>query len=111
MAGRARFLGVLLGSLIAAGVIASLHSEPTIGPTRATILSECDGAIHSVAIQYVSGADCALPVYAAFLRQLTGDVKVFGICPEQADFRELQAAVARPLTPVIVHHEMTCWSR
>jgi hypothetical protein len=109
-----RFLGVLIG-LTAAGALLWLGPRTAQKPARTgPPLSECDGAIKSVVIQYVHGADFTLPVYREFLRQLPADVLVYAMCPDRAAFDELAAAVGPTvcrIEPVLVAHEMTCWSR
>ncbi len=108
---RVRFFGVVLG-LAMAGVMLSVGFRR--GSTPAPMLSECDGAIRSIVIQYVSGADFAIPVYRDFLTQLHPDVTVYAVCPDLAAFDELSrqlGGLSHRLTPLLVGHEMTAWSR
>jgi len=54
------------------------------------MLSECDGKIRSIAIQYVSGSKFAVPIYRQFLSVLPADVKVHVLCPDEKSLDELK---------------------
>ena len=106
--------GVVIG-LAAAGIVLALL-PPGRGPgATGQALSDCDGQISDLVIQYLpEGADIAGPVYAALLPQLPAGITVHVVCPNAEAFDELSARVgpvASTLRPVIVDHPMTCWSR
>ena len=109
-----KILGAILG-LAAAALALWILPQPPVGVLRSgPPLSECDGAIQSIVIQYAPSADFALPVYRQFLRQLPSDVNVYVMCPDRSAYKSLLAGVGHVpprLRPVIVAHEMTCWSR
>lgn len=106
-------VGICLGLLAAAVVLAMTGAAPKpviYGP----MLSECDGRIRSVAIQYVEHSQFAIPIYRQFLRALPGDVKIYALCPDRVSFDELKSGVggdSSRLTPVVTGHAMTAWSR
>ena len=103
---------ILLGLLAAIAVV--LPIRPQTGIPRGDILSDCDGQIRTIAINYVAGADFASDVYRSFLPQLPAGVHVFVLCPDERAFGELRTRVGpmvAQLQPVIVNHPMTPWSR
>ncbi len=107
----AKIVGITVGVLAAVAGSVAHRARPT---PRGVLLPDCDGAIGSVVIQYVAGADFAPPIYREFLQQLPADVRVYAVCPEQVDFDELSrnlGSQAVRLTPVLLHHAMTAWSR
>ena len=107
-------LGVTIG-LFAASVVISLipgRLQPRV-PTG-PMMSECDGGIHAIVIQYVSGASDVVAVYRQFLQQLPDDLRVYAVCPNAGAFGELQTSLGslgQRLQPVVMEHEMTAWSR
>jgi hypothetical protein len=112
-----KWLGAALG-LSAALVLVGASTPPTESPALGRlgpILSECDGAIQEVVIQYVPAAEESVAaVYRDFLAQLPAGVGVRVICPQPADYEKLCARVgpvACSLKPLFAGHEMTCWSR
>lgn len=115
---RYRFpLGVTLGLLASAIVLAAIPSggNGLIGSERNVLLSDCDGALREIVIHYVrDAADVVLPTYRDFLRQLPPDVTVRVVCRSRDDFDDL-AKRTEPikcvLSPVIVDHPITGWSR
>jgi hypothetical protein len=115
-----RLLGICLGLLAAAIVLAMTGGRQTLA-ISGPIISECDGRIRSIAIQYVRGADFAAPVYRQFLGELPADVTVYAVCPDRQSFDELQsrlgsesswkASPPRRLRAIVTGHPMTAWSR
>jgi hypothetical protein len=109
-------LGVALGLAVSAAVL-SLYdggrgrARSASGP----LLSECDGALRRLVIQYAGGADdVVMPTYRAFLGQLPAGVEVCVVCPSEDEFRALVRGVGPTecrLTPVIVSHPITSWAR
>ncbi|MFI5381478.1 MAG: hypothetical protein ACHRHE_19445, partial [Tepidisphaerales bacterium] len=103
---------ILLGLLAAVAAVVPMRTHS--GIPRGDILSDCDGQIRTIAINYVAGADLASDVYGSFLPHLPGDVRVLVLCPDVYAFAELRSRVG-PLfaqfQPVIVNHPMTPWSR
>ena len=110
-------LGVLLGLAASAGVLSVYDGggcnvpEVAAGP----LVSDCDGAIRQAVIHYVSeAAEVVAPTYRQFLRQLPPGVTVYVVCRNRAAFEDLVARVgstACVLSPVIVDHPITSWSR
>jgi hypothetical protein len=110
---RAPVIGICIGLIAAAFVLAMTGRDET-RITYGPMLSECDGRIRSVAIQYVHDAGFAVPIYRQFLSLLPHDVKVYAICPDQISFDELKSALGTESTrlmPLITGHPMTAWSR
>ena len=110
-------LGVIIG-VVAALLAMPLFSgkdkpaaEATVGP----VLSDCDGAMRELVIQYTSdSAAIVTKPYQDFLTQLPSAVTVHVVCRDRGAFDELSAAVGRTdctLHPVFVGHTMTSWSR
>jgi len=111
-------LGVAIGLIAAAAVLSFFDGTGGAMPgsdRSGELLSDCDGTIRELAIQYtVEAAPIVATVYADFLGQLPADVTVHVICPGRADFDDLTARLgptACKLSPVIVDHPITCWSR
>ncbi len=107
-------LGIVVGLIAAGGIIAveGIRSAPVRpGP----VLSDCDGALREIVIQYVPrAAPIVQTTYAQFLRQLPEDVVVHVVCPDIAAFNDLRRRVgdtACQILPVPTGHAMTCWSR
>jgi hypothetical protein len=94
-------------------------NDSGLGGTAASqsgpILSECDGRMRQVVIHYEPGAkDVVLTAYGDFLRALDPDVMVHVVCPTRAAFDELCSLLGPTrgrLSPVIVGHPITTWSR
>ena len=110
---RVPLTGICIGLLAAAVVLAMTRpAEESVG--YGPMLSECDGRIRSVAIQYVHGAAFAVPVYRQFLGDLPRDVIVYAMCPDQPSLDELKNALGAEsgrLTPIVTGHAMTAWAR
>ena len=111
-------LGVVLG--LAGAVLAlslrGVGSARVIPPPEhGPVLSDCDGAIRELVIQYApEAAPIVEIVYREFLRELPKDVTVHVVCPDRAAFDDLLERlgdVACRLNPILTHHPMTCWSR
>ncbi len=110
----AKLIGILLGLAGATAVLSRSNGRSNPGPQTGPILSECDGTIHSIVIQYVAGADFAADIYCQLISSLPADVRVYVACPAQSDFDELSRIVggsATRLHPIFTGHEMTAWSR
>lgn len=109
-------LGVILG-LLAAFIVMPLlggdeaRAENTVGPA----LSDCDGALHELVIQYTTdSAEIVDAPYRDFLSQLPEAVTVHVVCRDRAAFDQLVNAVGDvkcKLNPVFADHAMTSWSR
>jgi len=106
-------LGVGIGLAVAAAVLSISDGGGPVayGP----LLSDCDGALRDVVLQYVP--DAAPIVTGAcrdFLTQLPDDVTAWIVCPDREafdDFRKRIGSTACTLRPVIVDHPITSWSR
>lgn len=104
-------LGVVLG-LLAAPLLLALRED---GAGRGSALSDVDGRIREVVIQYVAGAAPRVGrAYRDFLGALPEDVIVHVVTPDRAAFEELRDTVGEvppELRPVTVGHPTTVWSR
>jgi N-dimethylarginine dimethylaminohydrolase len=103
--------GLALGCLLAAGA-AVLFTAP--GRPPGPILSECDGRLRQVVIQYVAGADFTLGTYRDFLAALPDDVEVVLVCPDTDTRDELCRGTGQPpdrFRVVLTGGAMTAWSR
>lgn len=107
-------LGIYIGVAAAVAVISINGGRTTMIQAHGPMLSECDGRIGSIVIQYVRGADFASPIYRELLPVLPADVRVYAVCPDQNSFDELKREVgisAGRLRPILTGHKMTAWSR
>ncbi len=110
-------LGVLLGLAVSMGMLsidrgtAGRAPHPAAGP----LLPDCEGRLLQAVIHYTpDSAEVVLPTYRAFLPQLPGDVTVQVVCPDRPAYDDLLARVGATdcrLSPVIVGHPITAWSR
>ncbi len=110
--------GFALGLGLVAGAAAMRHHLPTRGdhlPPHGPVLSDCDGAIEELVIQYVpEAAGIVETAYSEFLGSLPDEVTVRVICENKAafeDFRGRLGAYSCEVLPVYTRHAMTCWSR
>ena len=110
-------IGIALG-LAASAVVLAVWPQGGMPETprgRGSLLSDCDGPIRELVVHYMADAsDTVGPIYREFLRQLPADVRVHVVCPRQEDFEHLKSQLGTEssrLSPVIVDHPMTCWSR
>lgn len=109
-------MGVVLGLLAGAAILTLTGGGGKIPPPPAgPILSECDGQLSELVIHYEPTAKASVvPVYRDFLGALASDVTVHVVCPSQTAFDELATAlgdVKCRLSPVVVSHPVTTWSR
>jgi hypothetical protein len=110
--------GVLLG-LVASAALLSVFDDAgggsPAGALHGPLLSDCEGTIRELVIHYVPGAaEVVGPAYCDFLPQLPEDVTVHVICPDRAAFEDLLRRVGPTqcvLSPVVVDHPVTTWSR
>jgi hypothetical protein len=106
-------LGIWLGLVAAAAFVAV--ERPSPDPSHGPVLSDCDGAMTELVIQYVSeAADVAAVPYRQFLGALPDDVTVHVVCPDGDAFDDLRRRVGSTdcrLDPVLTEHPQTCWSR
>jgi len=111
-------LGVLLGLVASAALLSVFDGIGGGSPAvtrRGPLLSDCEGPLRELAIHYVSeAAEIVGPTYGDFLRQLPAEVTVYVVCPDRAafdDFLNRVGAVRCVLSPVVVGHPITVWSR
>jgi hypothetical protein len=106
-------LGGVIGVVAGLAVLALTGNSPngTSGP----ILSECDGRMRELVVQYEPSArEVVAAVYRDFLGALDPDVTVHVVCPDRPafeDFVSLAGPIRCRLDPVITHHPITTWSR
>lgn len=102
-------LGIVLG--LVGGAALFRDTPPRPGP----LLSDCDGALREIAIQYVPEAsNVVAAAYRDLLRALPAGVTVRVVCPDRAAFLDLArrvGPVACRLEPVPTGHPMTAWAR
>jgi hypothetical protein len=107
-------LGILIGLTGATLLLSSISGRQSSRPVTGAMMSECDGALREIVIQYTSGAQNVVPVYRDFLPSLAPDVVVDVVVPDTLSFDELRSelpAISCTLRPIIVDHPMTAWSR
>ncbi len=110
--------GVFIGLVLGVAILLALErgrTPPPRWPEAGPLLSDCDGRMTELVIQYLSpSADICAPAYRAFLPLLPADVTVRVACPAQADFDDLLkriGPVSCRMLPIFTGHAMTCWSR
>lgn len=108
--------GIVLGLVIGIAILnlaGSRVRQPA--PPSGAILSECDGHLRELVIQYEPSArEIVATPYRDFLGALGGDITVDIVCPSHAAFDELVAFAGHvncTLRPIIVNHPMTTWAR
>ena len=107
-------LGILIGLTAATLLLSSISGDQSSRVVTGPMMSECDGALHEIVIQYTSGAQNVLPVYRDFLPLLGKDVTVDVVVPDQSSIDELRSALPKllcTLRPMTTEHPMTAWSR
>jgi hypothetical protein len=108
-------IGVLIGLFSGATILALTRSPERRPVPSGPILSECDGHLHELVLQYEPAAKAIVaPVYRDYLRALDRDVSVHLVCPDRAAFEDFAAAVGPVqchVSPILVGHPMTAWSR
>src|SRR5690242_20495932 len=106
-----QFAGILLG-LVLAAMAMELTTTPTVHLASSTrLISECDGSLRSIVIQYTSQSKFTLTAYRDFLTQLDSHVTVYVACPSDSDFQDFRQSlppVNATLIPVIAGHPITC---
>ncbi len=104
-------LGLTVGFTILALTSNTWQRRALSGP----ILSECDGHLRELVIQYEpSATGIVATAYHDFLGALETDVVVHAVCPNRAAFADLVSRVGQTrctLLPIVVGHPMTTWSR
>ena len=108
-------VGVIIG-LVAGGGILALTGGPGRGALPSgPILSECDGHLRDLVLHYEPSAKgITVPVYREFLGALENDVGVHIVCPNRAAFDDFLATVGPVrcrMSPILVGHPITTWSR
>ena len=107
--------GVALGLLIGFAILSLTGSGPHNPIPAGPILSECDGHLQELVIQYEPSAkEIAATLYRGFLGALEGDVLVHALCPTQTAFDELRSLIGPTrcqVMPIIAGHPITTWSR
>jgi hypothetical protein len=111
-------LGVLLGLVASAAVLSvfdGIGGGSPEGAPRGPLLSDCQGTIRELVMHYVREAAAVVgPTHREFLSQLPTGVTVYVVCPDRAAFEDLRARLGPTrcrLSPVVVGHPITVWSR
>ena len=102
---------VLVGGMCLGGIALRGSALSPGGP----LLSDCDGAVEELVIQYVPSAGSVVgTAYREFLGQLPADVTVRVVCPDVSAYDEFREYVGDPLCalrPIYTNHPMTTWAR
>jgi N-dimethylarginine dimethylaminohydrolase len=111
-----KWFAIILGIVLGAGMFGLIQQMAAPPDVRYdSLLSDCDGAIDELVIQYEAGSSpIATPVYRSFLSQLPAEITVHVVCPSQNDFDDLRnqlPPVQCQLKPVITDHPHSAWSR
>lgn len=109
----ARLLGFAFGFLVVLAICVGLGRALLAPPT---VLSECDGSIKTLAIQFTrESAGRLWPTIQAFLRQTDPSIEVIAVCGNQEDeaaFLKLRKQIPqRHVETVVVGAEITGWSK
>ncbi|MCY2929766.1 MAG: hypothetical protein NTV86_09790 [Planctomycetota bacterium] len=112
------YLGVAIGAAAAIGILAAWplgRPAAALDPPTGAVLSECDGPLSELVIQYIPEAAATVaPIYKQFLAYLPPDVTVHVVCPDRAAYDDLRSrvgATACTLSPVLTGHPITAWAR
>lgn len=110
---RRKLLGFAFGFAAVVALAVVLRSGPA-APT--VVLSECDGRIRTVGIQFTrEAAPTTWPTLRAFFDHLADDVEVLALCGDQADADAFRAAAAdlpqRRVQTAVVGAPITGWSK
>jgi hypothetical protein len=108
-------VGVIIGLATGTAILALTRSPERRPVPSGPILSECDGHLRELVLQYEPAAkEIVAPVYRDFLRALDRDVSVHLVCLDRAAFDDF-AVVVGPIPcsvkPILVGHHITTWSR
>ena len=108
-------VGVIIGLATGTAILALTGSPERRPLPSGPIISECDGHLRALVLQYEPAAkEIVAPVYRDFLRTLDRDVSVHLVCPDRVAFDDFTAAVGpipRSVKPIMVGHPITTWSR
>ena len=108
-------VGVIIGLVTGGAILALTGSSQQRPAPSGPMLSECDGHLRDLVLQYDSAAcEIVAPVYRDFLRALDRDVSVHVVCEDRATFDDFLASVG-PMPcrvgAILVNHSVTAWSR
>ncbi len=107
--------GIIIGLLLGTAILALSGSPERRSAPSGPILSECDGHLRELALQYEPAARSVVaPVYRAFLGALDPDVRVRVVCPDPAAYDDFLGAIGRVrcrLSPIFTGHPITAWAR
>lgn len=113
-----KIIGAIAGLIIFCSVLPFYQRLIPVNKEKETnykLLSDCDGKIKKLVIQYIpEAAGIVVKIYQQFLTELKGDISIIVICPDQNAFKEFCAKVgdtSGQIIPVFSGHKMTCWSR
>jgi hypothetical protein len=108
-------LGAAIGLAAGLAILALTGGRPNGPAASGPILSECDGRMRELVVQYEpSSREVVAAAYHDFLGALDSDVTVHVVCPDAAaydDFESLAGIVRCHLIPIFTHHPITTWSR
>ena len=107
-------LGIIIGLASSVLLISSMGGHRTLQQSDGVMISECDGSIREIVIQYVRGANDISTVYREFLPMLDARVIVDVVCPDRESFDELKQqlpTISCVLHPIVTDHPITAWSR
>jgi hypothetical protein len=108
-------LGAAIGLAVGLAILALTGRSPGEATTSGPILSECEGRMRELVVQYEpSSKEVVAAAYRDFLGALDPDVTVHVVCPDRPaydDFVSLVGVVRCRLDPILTHHPITTWSR
>ena len=109
-------IGVAIGLAAGLALLTLLGGSGGRRPRPAgPILTECDGHFRALVIHYEPAAkEIVSAAHRDFLGALADDITVYVVCPSRAAFEELVSILGQVqcrLSPIVVRHSMTTWSR
>jgi hypothetical protein len=108
-------LGAVIGLAAGLAILALTGGISNKNATTGPMLSECDGRMRELVIQYEPSAkDVVAAACRDFLGALDSDVTVHVVCPDRPAFEEFASLAGRvrcALAPVLTGHPITAWAR
>jgi hypothetical protein len=108
-------IGAAIGLAAGFMILALIGNTGKMPVPSGPVLSESDGRMRELVVHYEPAAkEIVATVYRDFLGALDRDVTVHVVCPDRPafeDFVSLLGDIRCRLSPIIVHHPITTWSR
>jgi hypothetical protein len=110
-----RLVGMMIGLLGGGAFLALTGSPEARTAVSGPIMSECDGHLRELVVQYEPGArEAVASVYRDFLGALGNEVLVHVVCPDRQafdDFLTTVGPVRCRVMPIVAGHPITAWAR